>query len=70
MIKENFTEMNRTISINLDEMTYKKIEQHAFQNGADINQCISSAISEAVDLWDDYDKIISTMNIKESLPFF
>ncbi len=70
MLKNNFLGSNRTISINLDENTYKKIEHHAIQNGEDINDCISSAISEAVDLWDDYDKIFSTLNIKESLPLF
>lgn len=70
MIKENLLSENRTFSINLDELTYRKIEHHASQNGEDISRCIASAISEAVDLWDDYDKIIGTLNLRETLPLF
>lgn len=70
MLQEKLLETDCTISINLDKNIYQKIQNHALNTGEDISQCINSAISEAVSLWDDYDNIISTLNLKDNIPLF
>ena len=61
----------RVVSVPINEELYKKVERHAImQNGGNIQDCLIAAISEVVEIWEDYDSMINSIKIEEKPSLF